>query len=265
MILNKKELKKIQYDFNSNSNRLLQADYTEYTSELKKYIRFLRNTEVIYSYILDCGKSEIDPHNEIIEVQQSYGRKTFSTGETDEEEVRNIFSILAYIADKDIDISFAATLSYCHGSDKYQDGIDSFNSRYVMILIRDIDKYLTDLGIDMGLDENVKYNISIKNGMVNIASGQGTINAENTVNNSVDEEKLMVLMNEVRKASLSANSEEIENINTSLDVIKEELTKGKPRKSVVKLAIDALQGIKGGTEFAAAVAQLVSFVMSVAP
>ena len=42
MILNKNELKKIQYDYNSNTNRLLQADFSEYTSILKKYIHFFK-------------------------------------------------------------------------------------------------------------------------------------------------------------------------------------------------------------------------------
>lgn len=37
MILSKKELRKTQYDFNSNTNRLLQVDFSEYTSVLKFY------------------------------------------------------------------------------------------------------------------------------------------------------------------------------------------------------------------------------------
>ena len=54
--------------------------------------------------------------------------------------------------------------------------------------------------------------------------------------------------------------EEVENINNSLEVIKEELVKNSPRKSGIKLALGVLKGIKGSTEFMAAVAALVQFV-----
>jgi F0F1-type ATP synthase epsilon subunit len=265
MILNKKELKEVQYDFNSNTNRLLQADFSEYTSELKKYIRFLRNTEIIYSYISDCGEPDYDPETEVKEMRQSYGHIIFSTGDTDEEEVRNVFSVLAYIADNNIEIYDAVTFAYCHGSRHFQDGIKGFNERFVMILVRHIDKYLTKLGIEMGLDENAKYIISVDKGMVNVASENATINADNIVNSPIDEKKLAELLDQVRQTSPTVNPEEIEKINESLEVIKDELAKAQPKKTVVKLALGVLQGIKGSTEFLAAVATLATYVFPLIP
>ena len=38
MNLNKKDLRKIMYDFNSISNRLMQADFHDYNSILKKFL-----------------------------------------------------------------------------------------------------------------------------------------------------------------------------------------------------------------------------------
>lgn len=265
MILSKKELRKIQYDYNSNTNRLLQADFSEYTSVLKKYINFLRNTNIIYSYIADCGEPDYDPESAVKEVMSSSGSKLFITGDDDEEEVRNVFSVLAYIADNDIDIHYAVTLSYSHGSKHFQDGIKAFNDRFVMVLVRHLDQYLTKLGIDMGVDENVKYNISVKNGMVNVASGDATIKAQNTINNGIDQEKLNSLIEKVQQTGSNMDQEEIKKINESLEVIKEEMTKTSPHKSGVKLALGVLKGIKGSTEFMAAVATLAQFISPMLP
>lgn len=128
-----------------------------------------------------------------------------------------------------------------------------------MVLVRHIDQYLTKMGIEMGLDESVNYNISIKNGMVNVASDNATINANNTVSDGIDEE-LFSLIEKVRQSGSCMGKEEVENINNSLEVIKEELVKNSPRKSGIKLALGVLKGIKGSTEFMAAVAALVQFV-----
>ena len=80
MRLNRNELKKIQYDFNSFSNRLLQADYEDYTDVLKKFLNFVKSTPIIFDYISDCGQCEWDLDDEVKQVQVSYGRRIFSTG-----------------------------------------------------------------------------------------------------------------------------------------------------------------------------------------
>lgn len=41
MNLNRIELKKIMYDYNCISNRLLQANFEDYNSVLKKFLNFI--------------------------------------------------------------------------------------------------------------------------------------------------------------------------------------------------------------------------------
>lgn len=53
MKLNKRELRKILYDFNSYSNRLIQANYGDYTGVLQKYLNYLDSTPIITDYIMD--------------------------------------------------------------------------------------------------------------------------------------------------------------------------------------------------------------------
>ena len=58
-------------------------------------------------------------------------------------------------------------------------------------------------------------------------------------------------------------SNEIEQINSNLSIIAEELSKEKPRNKLVKAAIDSLKSVKGTIEFGAAVSTLIQFIQSI--
>lgn len=168
------------YDFNSISNRLLQADFNDYSDVLAKFVTFLKNNQIINDYIVDCGKCEQDLAKEFNDVRGSYGRVIFSLGDTSEEEVRDVFAILSYSVEKNIQISHGVAMGYS-SSNKYQDKVKGFNDRVVMVLIRHIESFLTKIGIDMGIDEKITYSITVQNGQVNIANDNATITATNTI------------------------------------------------------------------------------------
>ena len=258
MKLNRTELKKIMYDFNSLSNRLLQADFNDYNDVLTKYVIFLTNTEIIRDYILDCGTCEQDMELEFKAVQTRHA--TFDLGLTNEEEVRNVYAILKYIVDNNVQVHYGIGMAYSHNR-KYQDVLKDFNSRVTMVLIRHIETYLTKVGIDMGLDDSVTYNITVKDGQVNIANDNATIHATNTAN-GFDVDTLEKIVSEI-KSTLSdckLSPEDAETAENSLEVIQEESKKEKPRKGFIKTAIAGLQAIKGTAEFGAAVVALIQFV-----
>lgn len=259
MKLNRAELRKILYDFNSISNRLLHADFEDYNAVLLKFINFIKNNEIIYAYIKNCGDCKKDLEKEFQEVGSSYGRAIFSLGHLDEEEVRNVFAILCYIAEKNIRIH-GVVLGYS-SSNKYQDKIKGFNNRVVMVLIRHIESYLTKIGIDMGLDEKVTYSITIESGQVNIANDNSTINATNTVN-KIDIAKLTELIQIIRNNAGNLSEEEEEILTCSLEAIEEEANASAPRKNFLKAAITGLKTIKGTAEFTAAVASLIQFIQT---
>lgn len=258
MKLNIADLKKTMYEFNSRSSRLLQADFEDYNDVLSKYIRFLTETELIYDYIIGCGECDQDVEQEFREVQTR--RAIFSLGETTEEEVCNVYAILKYAADNNVDIPHRIGMSYSH-SRKYQEILKDFNSRVTMVLIRHIETYLTKVGIDMGLDDNISYNITLKDGQVNIANDNAVINANNTVN-GLNIEELSKLINEIKAAAeiSSLSSEDEETMNSSLEVIEGESKSDTPRKSFIKTAVTGLKAIKGTAEFGAAVIALVQFI-----
>ena len=249
------------YDYNSISNRLMKAEFEDYKGVLKKFLAFISDCPVIHAYLEDSGSPTIpDIAEEVKEVVQSHGGVIFSTGDTPSEETANTLAILRYLADSNIEIHYGV-MAYSD-SRKFNDIIKSFNERFVLILIRHIESYLTKMGIDMGLDENVKYNITITNGQVNVANDTATINAN--FNNKVDEEKLKQLLSEVQKTCSSGlSTSDAETAQDSLEVIQEELSKPKPRKGFINTAITTLSAIKGTAEFAAAVVALVQFVQTV--
>ncbi len=259
MRLNRKELRKIIYDFNSISNRLLQADYEDYHGILAKFLDYIQRTPIINDYVVDCGMCEQNLHEEFQAVSSSYGHCIFSLGDTDEEEVCNIFAILNYIVENNIEIHYNVALGYSSSS-KYQDKVKGFNDRVTMVLIRHIERYLTKIGIDMGVDEKVTYSITVQNGQVNIANDNATINATNT--NGIDFSQCSKLLDAVKKSATNLSPDDKETLESSLEVIEEEVLTTHPRKSFLKTAIAGIKTIKGTTEFAVAALALIEFLQT---
>lgn len=261
MRLNKKDLKKIQYDFNSISNRLLQADFRDYTDVLGKFLDFLNSRLIISDYIADCGQCDWNLEDEVKQVQSSCGRLIFSTGNTDEEEVRNVYAVLQYIVEKSIQVQYGIGMAYS-SSTKYQDMIKAFNERFVMVLIRHIERYLTKVGIDMGLDERVVYRVEVHNGQAIIANDNASVTATANVGPHTDE--LKQLIDAVRSSSITFAPEEKETVSDCLEVIETEAKAEKPKKGMLKTAIANLNTVKdtvkGVTEFGTAVAALIQLV-----
>lgn len=257
MKLNRKELRKIQYDFNSFANRLLQADFQDYTGVLGKFLNYIDSTPIIIDFIKDCGECDWDLASEVNDVQSSYGGMIFGTGDTEEEEIRNVYAVLHYLADNNNSVYRGVAMGYSH-SKNYQDKIKGFNDRFVMVLIRHIERYLTKVGIDMGVDEKIIYNVTVENGQAIIATDGSTVNATNQV--GTDGGELAKLIAAVQAATGSLTPEDKEAVQESLEVIEAETSAEKPKKSMLRTALATLNTIKGMAEFGAAVAALAQFV-----
>ena len=258
MKLNRKDLRKIQYDFNSCSNRLLHANYEDYSDVLAKFVKYIDSTPIISDYIHDCGNCDLDIENEINEVQGAYGRLVFSLGETDGEEIRNVYAVLKYLVENNSPVYCHIAMGYSSSS-KWQDKIKGFNERFVMVLIRHVESYLTKVGIDMGIDEKNIYNVTVQNGQAIIANDNSSVTA--TTNIGATANDIEQLIDAVRtKMDTLTSDEDKEAASESLEVIEAEVISEKPKKSMIKTAIASLQAIKGTVEFGSAVAALIQFV-----
>lgn len=260
MKLNRKELRKIQYDFNSYSNRLLQANYQDYAGVLAKFVRYIDGTPIISDYIHGCGSCEWDLEKEIKEVQGSYGRLIFSLGETDGEEIRNVYAVLRYLVENSSSVYHDVAMGYS-SSTKWQDKIKGFNERFVMVLIRHVERYLTKIGIDMGIDEKNVYNVTVQNGQAIIANDNSSVTATTNIGATANEIEQLITAVRAKMDTLTSD-EDKEAVSESLEVIEAEVISEKPKKSMIKTAIASLQAIKGTVEFGSAVADLIQFVGS---
>lgn len=258
---NRAELRKVLSEFNSCSDRLLKADFQDYKNVLCKYLHFLSDCPTINNYLSNCGSPTIpNIELEVKKVADSYGEDVFPTGDTEAEESANVFAILRYLADSNIEIH-NGFMGYSD-SKKNNDVVKAFNERFVIIMICNIEKYLKKLEIDMGVDETINYNITVTNGQLNLASDNAVIHA--TFNNGIDPVMLKSLVDKVLAESKKGFTEdEIATVTESVEFIQQELTQEKPKKSVLRRIIATLQGIKGSVEFLAAVSALIQFVQPV--
>lgn len=184
------------YDFNRISERLMHTDFADFSNNIKRFIDFIENNETIKCYVEKAGEPTFDIEVEVSEV--SHGTAVFDIGNDDKSETANIYCILRYIVDHNYSHSSMIFYGYGHGSHKYQDMIDDFNSRVTMVLISHIEAYLTGLGYDMGLDQrNINYNF---NGNINnLGLQQGNNNTmTNNVDMSLDFNAVKRIINEIR-------------------------------------------------------------------
>ena len=260
--MSRNELKKIIYKFNSVSNRLLQSGYAEYKNDLRKFIEYIDSTEIIKEFVNSCGECEQDMSKEFDEIANPYHDYIFSIGDTDSEEVSDVYGILRYMCMEYKGHIVDVISGYSH-STKYNDMIKGFNHKVVMLLIRHIEVYLTEVGINMGLDENVTYNI---NGtQVNIANDNATINATQ-VNNSFNVDEFKKLISVMRDSlSCDLSDEDKADANESIDIIESELLSGNPNEENVKSNFKLLKRIDAGLKFTSACCSVLTFADKMFP
>lgn len=227
MELNRKELKKISHDFNSISSRMMRVAFDEYNMVLKKFMDFIDGNEIIKSYINLGYDSDFNVEKEWNLVTHKEGYM-FEFGPSTEQESYQIYTVLRYILDniKAPHYSFHSI----YGESKWQENVEEFNSRVLLVLIGNIEDYLTKVGIDMGLDENIVWNVN--GGQVNVASGNATIHA--TQNNGVNGKELDDIMKGIMDSLSGLKKEDADKIADIVELAKDELTKPEPKVSRLK-------------------------------
>lgn len=233
MELNRKELKKISHSFNTISSRIMRVSYDEYGIVLKKFVDYIEANEIIMEYLRmgDTGEYDAPKDWDLVVTKEGY---MFDFGPSTEEESFQIYSILKYISEN---VKAHARSFYCiYGERKWQDNVKQFNDRVVLVLINNIGDYLTGVGIDMGLDENVVWNVS--GGQVNFASGNAVINA--TQNNGVDVAELENIIGKIMDNVSDLGKDEADTIIDAVEMIKEEILKKEPKGKIISNGIKLL-------------------------
>lgn len=261
MKITKKELRVIMSSFNSISNRLMQAAYDDYLDVLKRFFAYIEENALLMEYINSCGGFDPQLEDAVNEVIKNYNT-VFKFSLDEEKEVSEVYSVIKIVSKKE-KIPPGLIMNYCSSSRSFADKLKEFNHRVVMILINHIDDYLKKVGIEMGMDENVVYNINGQ--QVNIANDSATITA--TQNNyGIDAGQLKDLISSMREAiSPELSSEDTQDINECIDVIEGELSSAQPNEERVKDKFKILSRIDAGAKFASACCSLLTFADKVHP
>lgn len=248
-------------DFNSISSRLFQANYDDYLDVLKKMLNFIESTELIKGFIDECGGFNPETEKVVDEVMNEY-HSFFKFSIDDKEEVCDIYSVIKVVCSRDYNHFPRGLLDAYSCSNKYADKLKEFNHRVVFVLINHIENFLKKVGIQMGLDNNVTYNI---NGtQVNIANDNATINATQNIGANADElQKLIVALRNDISEDMSANDKN--DANECINVIEGELMSGNPNEQTVKSQFKLLKRIDSSVKFASSCCSLLTFADKIYP
>ncbi|WP_273750465.1 hypothetical protein [Leuconostoc mesenteroides] len=131
--------------------------------------------------------------------------------------------------------------------------VKEFGIRVVLPFVNGIDDYLSDIATDMGFDEESKFMINISGGQaqVNISNDNSTLNA--TQNIQVNPSEIASLIAELKNniENELSNSQNIKNILLSqAQLIANEAADEKPKKEVLKTAINTIQDLLKTVPFA---------------
>ena len=264
MNLNKKELRKLSFEFNSMSNRLLRSSYQEFNHTLKRFLGYIDDIELIKGYIQSCTRDNFDVRKAMEEIDSNNGRGIIDLGNTDEEEVYTVYNALLYIAEKGFNY-YTIGRSYS-GKKNFNEIIKDFNDKFSYILIIHISGYLTKIGIEMGIDEEVNYMITNNGGQVNISKDTSTLNAVQNIGTKSDE--LASLVGEINKILSSSDipKEEKEIIGDTIETIQSELQNDTPKKGLVRSCIaglkSAISAIPTAIELSENITKLIEYVSS---
>nr|WP_302660530.1 hypothetical protein [uncultured Clostridium sp.] len=264
MNLNKKELRKLSFEFNSMSNRLLRSSYQEFNHTLKRFLGYIDDIELIKGYIQSCTRDNFDVRKAMEEIDSNNGRGIIDLGNTDEEEVYTVYNTLLYIAEKGFNY-YTIGRSYS-GKKNFNEIIKDFNDKFSYILIIHISGYLTKIGIEMGIDEEVNYMITNNGGQVNISKDTSTLNAVQNIGTKSDE--LASLVGEINKILSSSDipKEEKEIIGDTIETIQSELQNDTPKKGLIRSCIaglkSAILAIPTAIELSENISKLIEYASS---
>lgn len=238
--MDKRELKKISLEFRQMASRVLHSHYNDFYRNLQMFVGHIQQTDLLIGYIKSLPDTGADMDAEVDEVAKNFGRYIFDFGSSKDEQVVNSYRLLSSSRITEQNILDLCT-AYCPGSHKFQDAVNSFGKRVILPFVNYLENYLTEIGIDMGMDDSVQYKITVNGGQVNLAQDNSTISAVQN-NSGIDFNHLQELIDSIQLAVSNGNVTPATSTQISelLAGIKEELQKQSPKKSVISMLLNGL-------------------------
>ena len=258
--------KKTLYRFYHEANILLRSNWDESPAPFKRFLDRIEAEPDVKAYLDDCVDNHIpDGFDAVEEVKKSAAQLgvTFDNFSTiPEEESAEVYLIFREMIAQGVRGTSSIYYTYASGN-KFADMYKGFLDKVARRLISNITEHLTMIGIEMGLDggDSVTNNFgSVSNLQVNQATDNSTINAIQNI--GIDEQTLNKLIDAILSAAETEidDAETVEDVRDNAEIVRTQIESGEPKRGVLKSALGFLRGVNGGTQFAAAVVQLIQFI-----
>lgn len=264
----KLNFKKTLFLYNQEANRLLRSEWDESPLPFKRFLDFLESQPEIKSYLDGCiadhTPAKFDAAVEVEEVTSKMGATCGPFSTVPDEESAQVYLILRELVSRDI--GGTSEFYYGHGQGKkFADMYKGFLDKVVRRLISNITSYLTMRGMEMGLDEGlpVTNNIGdVGSLQINQATNGATIHAAQM--NGFRNEELDSLIDVLLTAAKAevTDRETLEDIEENAELVRSQMESGEPKRGLLKGALGLLNGVNAGTQFTAALIQIVEFLNS---
>lgn len=234
--IDKKEHQKISLKFRQIASRLLKTNWEDGMENLKRFLNAIESEPIIIDFINNNNLTKFNIKKDLDEKEYL---EPYKLPISKEDEIAYVYQLLKYCND-----NCKEYLNLCqyYYSGNFQERVDQFNSRVVLPFINHINSYLEEVAIDMNLNENGKTTITINNtsGQVNLAQDSSIINA---VQNNQSKDEIENLLSKYKDLiqQVETSKEEKDDTVELIDVAFEESKKKKPKKSIIKVAIEKVE------------------------
>lgn len=261
----KTTLKMLIYEHNTEANTLLRSNFDELETAVTRYLNFIESKPVIKEFIDEVVASNKPDNFDASEMLDSVSKNGYSTfGPFPPEykaETAVVYLLLRAMVDSKAFNNSFLLFGYSHGSKSFNDWTKNFLDEVALRLINGIHRTLTLRGIEMGLDSSAaQYNIF--SNAVNASAAMATDEASITVNQTGDPaaRELDEILKSLKGSVTDIDEEKQQSALDAIEAIKDALTEKKPKPSIVKTLLGALNNFSDCATFATHVATLVTFV-----
>lgn len=260
-------LKKLLYEHNTEANALLRASYSELETAITRYLNFIEDSPLIKDFIEDAVANHTPEGFDASAVVRSVSTHAYSKfgpfppdykGET-----AVVYLLLHALVEEHACNRDLLLMGYSHGSKRFDDWTKNFLEDVARRLIAGVIRMLTLEGIEMGLDSNAS--------QVNYFGNKGGAVAALAMDNAMvtvkqvdgaPKEELDKILDDLRSSVSGLEVNCRQDASNAVEAMQEALAEDKPKTSIVKTIMGALNDFNGCVAFANNVAALTTFIVT---
>lgn len=234
-----REIEEISKDYRSISRRLSYTDYEHCASNLRRFMKFIDENELIKEFIVKYNTCRYDIKKIVNERHDFF---SFKTSDDKNEEISMAYQMLQYaIENLEGDYSILYGRGFYSGGKTFNDQIRKFNEDIVDPLIEYIKQYLEEVyrnKLEQERGNNVlgtgNFTFNNSNFVVNNGNVDGNLSANVTVMNDDIQKEIEELLESIKEEVISKDLDTKEEVFELISEIDENIKSNqKPKKSIL--------------------------------